>query len=32
LRFGALQMAIYTLDMQPFHIEGLPAFELEPPR
>jgi hypothetical protein len=32
--FGAPQMAIYTLDKQPFHMipEGLPAFEREPPR
>jgi hypothetical protein len=32
--FGAPQMAIHTLDMQPFHMipEGLPAFEREPPR
>ena len=32
--FGAPQMAIYTLAMQPFHMipEGLPAFEREPPR
>jgi hypothetical protein len=32
--FGLTQMAIYTLDIQPFHMipEGLPAFEREPPR
>jgi len=32
--FGAPQMAIHTLDKQPFHIipEGLPAFERLPPR
>ena len=31
--FGVPQMAIYTLDMQPFHIipEGVPAFDGEPP-
>jgi hypothetical protein len=32
--FGAPQMAIYTLDKQPFHMipEGVPAFEREPSR
>jgi hypothetical protein len=32
--FGAPQMAIYTVDKQPFHVvpEGLPAFERLPPR
>ena len=32
--FGLPQMAIYTLDKQPFHLipEGVPAFEREPPR
>jgi hypothetical protein len=32
--FGAPQMAIYTVDKQPFHIvpEGLPTFEHLPPR
>src|SRR5262249_45721040 len=32
--FGAPQMAIYTVDKQPFHIvpEGLPTFERLPPR
>ena len=32
--YDALQMAIYTLDKQPFHLipEGLPAFERLPPR
>jgi hypothetical protein len=32
--FGAPQMAIHTLDKQPFHLipEGLPTFERLPPR
>jgi hypothetical protein len=32
--FGAAQIAIYTVDKQPFHIipEGTPAFERMPPR
>jgi hypothetical protein len=32
--FGAPQMAIYTIDKQPFHMipEGLPAYERLPPR
>ena len=32
--FGAPQMAIYTVDKQPFHMipEGVPTFEREPPR
>jgi hypothetical protein len=32
--YGALQMAIYTIDKQAFHhiAEGLPAFERLPPR
>lgn len=32
--FGAPQMAIYTVDKQPFHMiaDGLPSFELLPPR
>ena len=32
--FGAPQMAIYTIDKQPFHqvAEGLPTFERLPPR
>ena len=32
--YGGPQMAIYTVDKQPFHIvpEGLPAFERLPPR
>lgn len=32
--FGAAQMAIYTVDCQPFHIipDGMPAFERLPPR
>ena len=32
--FGLPQMAIYTLDKQPFHMipEGVPAFERQPPR
>ena len=32
--FGAAQMAIYTVDKQPFHIvpEGLPTFERLPTR
>jgi hypothetical protein len=32
--FGSPQMAIYTIDMQPFHHipEGVPAFERGPPR
>jgi hypothetical protein len=32
--FGAPQMAIFTVDRQPFHVipEGLPAFERMPPR
>ena len=32
--YGAPQMAIYTVDKQPFHVipEGLPAFERMPPR
>ena len=32
--FWLPQMAIYTLDKQPFHLipEGVPAFEREPPR
>ena len=32
--FGLPQMAIHTLDKQPFHLipEGLPAFERVPPR
>jgi hypothetical protein len=32
--YDAPQMAIYTLDKQPFHLipEGLPAFERLPPR
>jgi hypothetical protein len=33
-QFGTPQMAIYTVDKQPFHLiaEGLPAFERLPPR
>ena len=32
--FGVPQMAINTLDMQPFHVipEGVPAYERLPPR
>ena len=32
--YGAPQMAIYTVDMQPFQMipEGVPAFERQPPR
>ena len=32
--FGSAQMAIFTVDKQPFHLiaEGLPAFERLPPR
>jgi hypothetical protein len=32
--FGMPQMAIYTIDRQPFHVipDGLPAFERLPPR
>ena len=31
--YGAPQMAIYTLDKQPFHMipEGVPTFERQPP-
>jgi hypothetical protein len=33
-QFGTPQMAIYTVDKQPFHVmpDGLPAFERLPPR
>jgi hypothetical protein len=32
--FGSAQMAIFTVDKQPFHLiaEGLPVFERLPPR